>query len=327
MTKQSEVVNNTKYKCVHEHGFVGLVDHMGSDTAVCDAARTSYGAGTKTVRENRGLIRHLMRERHTSPFEMCEIKIHVKLPIFVMRQWVRHRTASLNEYSGRYSVMSDEMYIPAEDYIQPQSASNKQGRAGEMSPHDKKGVKFLMDASFDHTNQIYQALLTAADDYETDLDKRNVIYDVYQSDDTISQELTDEYPGLTRELARIVMPVSNYTEMYWKQNLHNMLHLLKLRADSHAQREIQDYANALYEIIKPLFPLTIEAWEDYVRDSRNSSRMERNILQDLISADVPARVKFNDFLEKHGSVKFIGEYYGLSIREMNEFMSAWGFDK
>ena len=238
-------------KKIHKHGFVRLVDIMGSDGDIADAARVSYGKGTRAVSDNRNLIRYLVRHKHTSPLEMASIKFHLKLPIFVMRQLVRHRTAKLNEYSGRYSVMSDDCYIPEQEYIQPQSMSNKQGRGGELSDGWKQKYKTIIS---DITN------------------KAKTAYELLLGNKTI------EHGGLTRELARTVLPVSNYTECYWKIDLHNFFHFCKLRMDSHAQQEIQDYAIPMFEMVKPHFPIATEAFEDYDLNSKLFSRMEMNVL-------------------------------------------------
>ena len=239
-------------KKVHEHGFVRLVDIMGSDGDIADAARVSYGKGTRAVSDNRNLIRYLVRHKHTSPLEMASVKFHLKLPIFVMRQLVRHRTAKLNEYSGRYSIMSDDCYIPEEDYIQPQSVTNKQGRSGELTKGWKKKYYTMIR---DITN------------------KATICYDLLVGNKTLG------HGGLSRELSRIVLPVSNYTECYWKIDLHNFFHFCKLRMDSHAQQEIQDYAIPMFEMVKPHFPIATEAFEDYSLESVTLSRMERDILQ------------------------------------------------
>ena len=212
-----------------DHGFVRLVDVMGSDAAIVQAARVSYGDGTKTLREDQGLINHLYRNRHTSPFEMVEFKFHCKMPIFIARQWIRHRTASVNEYSGRYSVMSDAFYLPPLDRIQGQDTKNKQGSDGEQI-QDPLAAQLLMKSVFDICHNAYTTLLDM---------------------------------GVSKELARIVLPVSNYTEWYWKIDLHNLLHFLRLRLDSHAQPEIQAYGKAMYELIKPHVPMTIAAFEKY----------------------------------------------------------------
>ena len=232
---------------VHELGFVKLLDVMGNDEEVENAARISYGEGTRKVSQTRNLIRYLMRHKHTSPFEMCEVKFHIKLPIFVMRQLVRHRTANLNEYSGRYSIMSNEYYLPEADYLQKQSATNKQGRE-EVHPHTGK-MHFEFNRVYDNAHIAYENLL-------------------------------DE--NIARELARTVLPVANYTECIWKIDLHNFFHVVHLRADDHAQREIQDYANAMYELIKPHFPLCCEAFEDYVVNARTFSSQEMDVIRDLL---------------------------------------------
>ena len=241
-----------KEKKLHEHGFVRLIDVMGDDNSIADGARVSYGAGTRSVSDNRGLIRYLFRHKHTSPLEMVEVKFHLKLPIFVMRQLVRHRTASLNEYSGRYSIMSDDCYEPSDDYLQPQSKSNKQGRDGELSDTWKKSYKQRIQ---DITN------------------KAKIAYKFLIGNESIS------HGGLSRELARTVLPVSNYTECYWKIDLHNFFHFCRLRMDDHAQQEIQDYAKVMYEMVKPEVPIAAEAFEDYSLNSISLSRMEVDILQ------------------------------------------------
>jgi len=234
-------------KTVHQLGFVKLLDVMGSDEEVENAARISYGKGTRKVSQTRNLIRYLIRHKHTSPLEMCEVKFHIKLPIFIMRQLVRHRMANLNEYSGRYSIMSDEFYLPEADYLQKQSTTNNQGRE-EVIPN-----KGLLQFEF---NRIYDGAQIA---YENLLNHE-----------------------LTKELARAVLPVANYTECIWKIDLHNFFHFVKLRADKHAQREIQDYANAMYELVKPKFPLCCEAFEDYSRDAVTFSKQEMDVIRELL---------------------------------------------
>ena len=234
-------------KTIHQLGFVKLLDVMGSDEEVENAARISYGKGTRKVSQTRNLIRYLIRHKHTSPLEMCEVKFHIKLPIFIMRQLVRHRMANLNEYSGRYSIMSDEFYLPEADYLQKQSTTNNQGRE-EVIPN-----KGLLQFEF---NRIYDGAQIA---YENLLNHE-----------------------LTKELARAVLPVANYTECIWKIDLHNFFHFVKLRADKHAQREIQDYANAMYELVKPKFPLCCEAFEDYSRDAVTFSKQEMDVIRELL---------------------------------------------
>jgi len=238
---------------------------MGSDGDIADAARVSYGKGTRAVSDNKNLIRYLVRHKHTSPLEMASVKFHLKLPIFVMRQLVRHRTAKLNEYSGRYSIMSDDCYVPETDYIQPQSLSNKQGRDGELSDGWKKKYHVMMRD------------ITA---------KAAICYKL------LVGNLTLGHGGLTRELARTVLPVSNYTECYWKIDLHNFFHFCNLRMDSHAQQEIRDYAIPMFEMVKPHFPIATEAFEDYILDSITLSRLEKNVLEYV----------FNHFpLQQHSS--------------------------
>jgi len=234
-------------KTVHQLGFVKLLDVMGSDEEVENAARISYGKGTRKVSQTRNLIRYLIRHKHTSPLEMCEVKFHIKLPIFIMRQLVRHRMANLNEYSGRYSIMSDEFYLPEADYLQKQSTTNNQGRE-EVIPN-KGLLQFEFNRIYDGAQIAYENLLN----FE-----------------------------LTKELARAVLPVANYTECIWKIDLHNFFHFVKLRADKHAQREIQDYANAMYELVKPKFPLCCEAFEDYNRDAVTFSKQEMDVIRELL---------------------------------------------
>ena len=234
-------------KTIHQLGFVKLLDVMGDDEEVENSARISYGEGTRKVNQTRNLIRYLMRHKHTSPFEMCEVKFHLKLPIFIMRQLVRHRTANLNEYSGRYSVMSNEFYLPEGDYLAKQSTTNNQGR-GE--PLDSQGLlQFEFNRIYDGASMAYQVLL----EHE-----------------------------LSREVARALLPVANYTECIWKIDLHNFFHFVKLRSDSHAQREIRDYADAMYELVKPNFPICCEAFEDYGQDAVTFSKQEMELIREAI---------------------------------------------
>ena len=241
-------------KTIHQLGFVKLLDVMGDDEEVENSARISYGEGTRKVNQTRNLIRYLMRHKHTSPFEMCEVKFHLKLPIFIMRQLVRHRTANLNEYSGRYSVMSDEFYLPEGDYLAKQSTTNSQGR-GEVL--EQQGLlQFEFNRIYDGASMAYQVLL------EHDL---------------------------SREVARALLPVANYTECIWKIDLHNFFHFVKLRSDSHAQREIRDYADAMYELVKPNFPMCCEAFEDYIQGATTFSKQEMGVIGELLEyADTKA---------------------------------------
>jgi len=315
MTKQAEVAADPKYVTVLDHGFVGVVDTMGTDASIVQAARVSYGDGTKTVLEDRGLIRYLMRHKHTSPFEMCQIKLHIKMPIFVMRQWVRHRTASLNEYSGRYSVMTDEFYLPEPEVIQPQSKDNKQGRAGTLGVTNTTGVRWMMDAAYRHSYDIYEALLGEG------RENPDLIYDPYDPDDAL---FDDEFGGIAREMARSVLPVGNYTELYWTQNLHNMMHLLKLRLDPHAQYEIRVFAQAVFDLIQPIYPEALQAFDDYIREATSNSRMETSVLKMLLSSDAPARVAFAGALMSAGGDKAFAELHELSLRELRDFTDKWG---
>ena len=280
---------------IHEHGFVRLVDTMGSDGDIADAARVSYGKGTRAVSDNRNLIRYLLRHKHTSPIEMASVKFHLKLPIFVMRQLIRHRTASVNEYSGRYSVMSNDCYVPEIDYIQPQSQTNKQGRAGELSEGWKKKYKTII----------------------SDITSKTLIaYKLLVGDDLMGVD------GLSRELSRIVLPVSNYTECYWKIDLHNFFHFCRLRMDSHAQQEIQDYAKPMYELVKPHFPIATEAFEDYSLGSKSFSRMEMDVLRYVLehfplmqhsSGFCQNIISYIDYISKSEDLDF-----GLGKREWKE---------
>ena len=261
-----------------DHGFVRVIDYMGDDNAIVQMARTSYGAGTTAISDDRGLIRYLMRHAHTSPMEGCEIKLHLKMPVFVARQWIRHRMASLNEISGRYSVMKDEFYVPERDRLGRQSKTNKQGTG------DGYGI--------DQQTSILKLLI----------DNAIGSFDLYEN-------LCDEDTDLARELARINLPLSTYTEFYWKIDLHNLLHFLKLRCDSHAQYEIRVYADVIATLISQWVPHAHEAWVDYKRDAVTFSRMEIELLRHLLAtnAGVPQHIA--------------PDMVGLSKREMTEFMA------
>lgn len=293
MTLRTEIdfEKDKNYIPVLDHGFVGLVDHMGSDNAIVQAARVSYGAGTKQVQDDRNLIRYLMRHEHTTPFEMCEVKFHIKLPIFVMRQLVRHRTASMNEYSARYSVLTDEFYIPELEQIQKQSTTNKQGREdSEWDWQDKRNVQHAFQRSFHNAYKEYASLLGKEDN------------------------------GLARELARSVLPVGGYTELYWKANLKNFLHMARLRMDPHAQWEIREFAGAMYDLVKPLFPEACSAFEDYAVNSVKLSAGEYELVKNLIS-----RAKWTSMVEQYGNdEKALGLDAGLGVRELREFKEKLG---
>ncbi len=251
MTEEVAALVGKEFPCL-DKGFVRLIDVMGDDNAIVQAARVSYGSGTKKVHEDRGLIRYLMRHLHTTPFEMVEFKFHVKLPIFVARQWIRHRTANVNEYSGRYSEMKDEFYVPDPEQVRAQSATNKQGRADEsFAPEEAERIRTMMRTTQESLYGEYQDLL------ET---------------------------NLAREIARINLPVSNYTEWYWKIDLHNLFHFLRLRIDAHAQYEIRVYGEAMASIVKAAVPLAYEAFEDYIVNSQKFSHQELQVIKSLLTS-------------------------------------------
>lgn len=263
-----------------DYGFVYLVDYMGNDEAVVQAARVSYGKGTQKVSEDRGLIRYLRRHHHTTPFEMVEFKFHCKMPIFVARQWIRHRTANVNEYSGRYSVMDKEFYLPPAGVLTKQSAANRQGGSGEpLSPDQIVDVQECL-------RRLYRQ---AYEDYERFLEPQ---FD------------------LRREIARIGLSVANYTQWYWKIDLHNLMHFLKLRLDAHAQYEIRVYAEAMARIVKDAVPICFEALEDYQLQSLNLSRLEIEFIK--------AHPVVGTLLEKEVR-KLIVEEFG-NKREAEEFV-------
>jgi len=245
-------------KCL-DKGFVRLVDSMGGDDAIVQAARVSYGQGTSKVSQDRGLIRYLMRHRHTTPFEMVEFKFHCKMPIFVARQWVRHRTANINEYSLRYSEARDEFYYPEPKNIQFQSALNKQGRSGEVPPALKQKVLDYFKENSERSFTMYQDLNEA---------------------------------GVARELIRSLLPVNIYTEWYWKNDLHNLLHFIGLRSDSHAQYEIRVFSDAMAHYVKEKAPFAWEAYQDYVVHGMRFSKIEKGLLE----KQLPERV-IDDIVE------------------------------
>src|SRR3989338_1378936 len=228
-----------------DHGFVYLVDYTGTDLSVVDAARVSYGQCTKSVNTAEGLIRYLRRHVHTSPSEMVEVKFHCKMPIVVARQWVRHRTANINEYSGRYSEMLDEFYLPALDDIKAQAKDNKQGRGDELPLDIRQEVR----------TRFAEGYRRQYEDYKWFLDV-----------------------GVAKEIARLGLPVANYTQWYWKIDLHNLMHFLRLRLDSQAQYEIRVYGEAMARIIKDAFPLSFGAFEDYQLHAISFSRLELDVL-------------------------------------------------
>ena len=219
---------------VLDHGFIRVVDYMGDDTAICQAACVSYGKGTKSVQNDEGLIRYLMRHWHSTPFEMCEVKLHVKLPVFVARQWIRHRTANVNEYSARYSILDREFYIPAPEHIAAQSVVNNQGRGEALTGAEAARVLDILKTDSERSYDNYQAMIS-----------------------------DDGQRGLARELARMNLPTNIYTQWYWKVDLHNLLHFLRLRADAHAQYEIRVYADAICSVVADWVPFAYAAFEDY----------------------------------------------------------------
>jgi len=247
-----------------DHGFIRVIDYMGTDAAIVQAARVSYGRGTKKINEDAGLINYLMRHRHTTPFEMCEIKFHIKLPIFIARQWIRHRTANVNEYSGRYSIMDKEFYIPAPEQLAKQSTSNRQGRGDVLEGAEaEKVLRILKDNSVKAYRE-YEEMMNCNEEGD--------VFD--QGKD-----------GLARELARMNLPVNFYTQWYWKVDLHNLLHFLSLRADSHAQYEIRVYAEAMLDILKAWVPLTYKAFMDYRMGGAALSAKGLAVVKQMINAE------------------------------------------
>lgn len=250
---------------VLDHGFIRVVDYMGDDAAVVQAARVSYGRGTKAVSQDRGLIRYLMRHWHTTPFEMCEIKLHVKLPIFIARQWIRHRTANVNEYSARYSLMDREFYIPAPENLASQSQTNRQGRGDVLEGAEAARVLEILKSDSESCYDHYMEMLNL--------------------DDATDQKLDSSKQGLTRELARMNLTLNYYTQWYWKIDLNNLLHFIMLRADPHAQFEIREYANAILEVVRKWMPLTCESFLDYRMNAVTLSAQMKEIVQRMLKGE------------------------------------------
>jgi len=258
-------------------GLIRLVDYMGADESVVQAARVSYGRGTTKRSRDRHLIRYLMRHKHTTPFEMIETKWHAKMPIFVARQWVRHRTASINEYSGRYSVMPDEFYVPTPERVQLQSTANRQGSGDAEVPSELQ--QRVLDILTSDANQVFS--------HYNEMEEENI----------------------TRELARIGLPLSAYTEWYWKMDLHNLFHFLGLRIDKHAQWEMRQYAEKIGEMTKQAWPLCYEAFEDYRLDSTIFSALEKRAIKEILGGgDIQKAV------DTHLETSF----------ERKEFLEKWG---
>lgn len=249
---------------VLDHGFVRIVDYMGDDAAVVQAARVSYGHGTTKTRDDRGLIRYLMRHRHTTPFEMCEMKLHIKLPLFVARQWVRHRSANINEISGRYSILDPEFYLPLPEHMGVQSVVNRQGRAQALPPDRAADILRVLREDAERCYAHYESFLGGASGAEE-----------------------EEKQPLARELARMNLTLNTYTQWYWKIDLHNLLHFLQLRMDVHAQYEIRAYAEVIGQLVRRWVPYTWEAFEDYRLHSVTFSRQEREALRALYRGEQP----------------------------------------
>jgi len=271
---------------VLDHGFVRVIDYMGDDAAVVQAARVSYGKGTKKVTEDRGLVHYLLRHRHTTPFEMCEIKYHVKLPIFVARQWIRHRTANVNEYSARYSILDNEFYVPAPEQLAAQSTSNRQGRGDVLAPNEAARVLYLLKRDAENAYRGYAEML---------------------NEDDAGNPVDPKRTGLARELARMNLSLNFYTQWYWKTDLHNLLNFLSLRADAHAQYEIRVYAEAMIATLEKWVPITAEAFRQYRLGGAHLSANALAVVKKLLAGE-----------------KVTQESSGLSKREWTELMDALG---
>ncbi len=268
-----------------DHGFIRVVDYMGNDSSIVQAARVSYGKGTKKVNTDAGLIKYLMRHWHSTPFEMCEIKYHVKLPIFIARQWIRHRTANVNEYSARYSILDKEFYLPASEHLAAQSQNNRQGRGDVLEGEQAKKVLDSLKSDAERTYGNYEQMLNERYD-GTVIDENKI--------------------GLARELARMNLTLNTYTQWYWKTDLLNLMNFLRLRADDHAQYEIRAYAEAMLDTLKKWVPITYGAFMDYRVGGTEVSAKGKNIIQKLINGE-------NISIEQSG----------LSKREWNELMTAF----
>ncbi|CAA6604065.1 Thymidylate synthase ThyX [Rhodospirillaceae bacterium LM-1] len=271
-----------------DHGFIRVVDYMGDDSSIVQAARVSYGRGTKKVSEDKGLIDYLIRHRHTTPFEMCEIKYHVKLPIFVARQWIRHRTANVNEYSARYSMMDREFYIPAPEQLAAQSTENHQGRGQVLTGDEAAYVLDILKKDAEHNFSSYEDML---------------------NQDSSGNKKDVARQGLARELARMNLTLNTYTQWYWKIDLHNLLHFLSLRAEGHAQYEIRVYADAMLDTVKRWVPLAHDAFLRYRMGGTHLSSGGLEAVKALINGQKPTREQFN-----------------LSAREWRELMATLGME-
>src|ERR1700729_1748253 len=249
---------------VLDHGFVRVIDYMGDDAAVVQAARVSYGRGTRRVSEDRGLIQYLMRHRHTTPFEMCEIKYHVKLPIFVARQWIRHRTANVNEYSARYSILDNEFYVPAPEHLAAQASTNRQGRGDVLEGDAARRVLDLLREDSERAYAGYAEML---------------------NEDAAGNPTDPAWPGLARELARMNLSLNFYTQWYWKTDLHNLMNFLSLRADLHAQYEIRAYADAMIGTLQRWVPLAHAAFLEYRMNAAAISATGLTLIRRLLHCE------------------------------------------
>ena len=272
-----------------DHGFVRAIDYMGDDDAIVQAARVSYGRGTKSARNDEGLIRYLMRHWHSTPFEMCEIKLHVKLPIFVARQWIRHRTANVNEYSARYSILDKEYYVPAPEHLAAQSVSNRQGRGSVLEGEEAARVLDVLRSDAELTYEHYEEMLNEGP----------------AAEDGSPTQLDPKRSGLARELARMNLTLGTYTQWYWKVDLHNLFHFLRLRADAHAQYEIRVYADAIGALTKAWVPLAYQAFEDYRLNAGQFSGPAMSALRRMLAGEIVTQ-----------------ENSGLSAGEWREFQAA-----
>ena len=270
---------------VLDHGFVRVIDYMGDDSSIVQAARVSYGKGTKKVSTDSGLIKYLMRHRHSTPFEMCEIKYHVKLPIFIARQWIRHRTANVNEYSARYSILDKEFYMPSKDNLAAQSTSNRQGRGDLINGKQADQILDILKKDAEQTYNNYELMLNERFDGST---------------------INESNKGLARELARMNLTLNTYTQWYWKTDLLNLLNFLSLRADNHAQYEIRAYADVMVNTLKKWVPITFEAFMDYRVGGTEISSKGKEVIKKLIKGD-------NVNIDQSG----------LSKREWNELMEVF----
>ena len=249
---------------VLDHGFVRVIDYMGDDSSVVQSARVSYGKGTKKISNDKGLIKYLMRHRHSTPFEMCEIKFHIKLPIFIARQWIRHRTANVNEYSARYSILDKEFYIPSAENLAAQSQINNQGRGDALTDDEASNVIQILKNDAEQTYANYETLL---------------------NENSSGGVLDESKSGIARELARMNLTLNTYTQWYWKIDLNNLLHFLALRADDHAQYEIRVYADVMLDLVKKWVPLTYEAFEDYRMGGTELSAKEIKLMRKLLKGE------------------------------------------